>query len=312
VNTPLRLPPALARHFAVATFLCAIPLIAFGGSITTLGAGMAVEGWWDAEGHFMPFFPLEKWFRDLGTFVEHTHRLFGMLVGLLAIGTVVVDLVKRAPARRTAMAFAALVAVSIQGAIGGFRVLENSPALAELHGLVAQIVFALLGLNALVHSRRWVTCDGVAPAAPRALALGVAALVFVQITVGVYYRHDLRPVPLEDITWLLHLHLGLAVVVLAAVVVLGRQLASAASRATGGAARVLRAQKARLHALLGVQITLGLIAWLSHSADEPERVTKPLLVSSFLHVTFGALLLAAAAVAVAWTHRARRGPEAGP
>ena len=38
------------------------------------------------HGHFsdfLLFFPLESWLRDTATFVEHTHRLFGVLVGLL-------------------------------------------------------------------------------------------------------------------------------------------------------------------------------------------------------------------------------------
>ena len=69
--------------------LVLLPLFAFGGSVTTLGAGMAVTGWWNAEGSFMPFFPIDKWFRDLGTFVEHSHRQFGLVLGLLMIAAVV-------------------------------------------------------------------------------------------------------------------------------------------------------------------------------------------------------------------------------
>jgi cytochrome c oxidase assembly protein subunit 15 len=73
-----------AARAALLTAVCAVPLVLFGGSVTTLGAGMAVDGWLIAEGHFLLFFPVEKWFRDTPTFVEHTHRLFGVLVGLCA------------------------------------------------------------------------------------------------------------------------------------------------------------------------------------------------------------------------------------
>ena len=44
---------------ALASVVFAVPLVLFGGSVTTLGAGMAVDGWLVAEGHFLLFFPLE-------------------------------------------------------------------------------------------------------------------------------------------------------------------------------------------------------------------------------------------------------------
>ena len=80
-------------RFALATLLAAIPLLALGGTVTTLEAGMAIDGWWILEpgrgDHFLLFYPLEKWFRDIGTFSEHSHRLFGVLVGNHAIATVI-------------------------------------------------------------------------------------------------------------------------------------------------------------------------------------------------------------------------------
>ncbi|MBI1379555.1 MAG: hypothetical protein GC161_00535 [Planctomycetaceae bacterium] len=293
----------LAARAALATFVAAIPLIAFGGSITTLGAGMAVEGWWNAEGHFMPLFPLEKWLRDLGTFVEHTHRLFGMLVGFLALLTVAVNLARKSDRGPLLWSIAALVAVSLQGTLGGLRVLENSPELAELHGLVAQIVFAVLGLNALHHSAGWRRFEGRAKDAPRGLATLAVVLVFAQIAVGVYYRHGLRPVPLEGATALLHVHLTLAVLVLGLVIWLGGALRRAQDGAAPAAVSVLRRERLRLHALVGLQIALGLVAWLSRDGDEPDHVTRTLLYASLAHVTVGALLLAQVVVLWAWVRR---------
>src|SRR5688500_7568632 len=84
---------AWRRRLALATLALALPLAFFGGSVTTLGAGLAIDGWLILEpgrgDWFLWFYPLEQWFRDVGTFVEHSHRLLGSGVGLLAIATAV-------------------------------------------------------------------------------------------------------------------------------------------------------------------------------------------------------------------------------
>ena len=143
------------------SLLSAVPLVLFGGSVTTLGAGMAVEGWLVAEGHFLLFFPIESWFRDTETFVEHTHRLFGVLVGLFAV--LAVGAAFRSGSRRARVVTTiALLCVVGQGAVGGFRVLEDAPELAFMHGVLAQGVFAMLGVCALVTSRAWASAPTAA------------------------------------------------------------------------------------------------------------------------------------------------------
>jgi len=142
---------AWTHRLAVAALLSAVPLVLFGGSVTTLGAGLAVDGWLIAEGHFLPLFPLESWLRDTGTFVEHTHRLFGILVGLLSL-LACARAWRARPGLPALAPTAALLAVCAQGALGGFRVLERSPELAFLHGVFAQATFAALALSALLAS----------------------------------------------------------------------------------------------------------------------------------------------------------------
>ena len=74
-------PHRWPHRLALATVVAAIPLLLFGGSVTSLEAGMAIDGWLVLErgrgDHFLFFYPVEKWFRDVGTFVEHSHRLCG-------------------------------------------------------------------------------------------------------------------------------------------------------------------------------------------------------------------------------------------
>lgn len=263
----------------MATALCAVPLLLFGGSVTTLGAGMAVEGWLIAEGDFLLVFPVEKWFRDLPTFVEHTHRLFGVLVGICAVATVFFAWREGLRPRQRLSCVAGLLAVCAQGAIGGFRVLENSLELAFLHGALAQAVFA--GLCAVAWSVR---PRATAPANPEAgaswgLALASCVAVYGQIVLGAWYRHGVRPEPVagagERLVW----HLMGALFVLAVLTAFAHQLGRSG----------LDAQRRRIHALLGVQLLLGFASWVGY---RPGSVGVLEWAFTILHVLVGALLLA--------------------
>lgn len=285
--------------------LCAVPLLLFGGSVTTLGAGMAVDGWLIAEGHFLLFFPAEKWFRDTATFVEHSHRLFGVLVGLCALACLA--LVWLRDPRRSARlgALAALLAVCAQGTLGGLRVLENSPELAFLHGALAQLVFAILCANATLLSPAWRAVSRpsrVAHAERRAFA-GAALLAllvtYAQVGLGAWYRHGLRPEPVAASALRLALHGLGALFVLASAAALMRR--AARLRAAEGELEVGLARSLRLlPGLLLVQLLLGGLAW---AGFRPGEIGPAEWALSIAHVLGGALLLATLAVVALWARR---------
>ncbi len=284
---------------------CALPLLVFGGSVTTLGAGMAVDGWLVAEGHFLLFFPVDKWFRDTATFVEHTHRLFGVLVGLCALAGFVFAWLQDARRGARLSALAALLAVCLQGALGGLRVLENEPRLAFLHGALAQLVFALLCANAVLFSRGWRAEPGATTEARgerRALArAAMTALVvtYAQVVLGAWYRHGLRPEPVQQSTLRFLLHgLGalLVIAVLAALMRRAAQLRSAQSELPGGLERALRC----LPVLLLVQLVLGGLAWAGFQPGASGPAEWGLSVA---HVLGGALLFADLGVIALWSQR---------
>ncbi len=277
-----------AYRFALATVLATIPLILFGGSVTTLGAGMAVEGWLDAEGDFMLFFPVEKWFRNRATIVEHTHRLFGALVGLFAIGTVVTGWISK----HKTWPLIGLVAVCAQGTLGGFRVLENSPQLAFLHGALAQAVFALLASIALFLSPWWRSVKGsiAGPLSPLSRSAWTAAtLVYVQVVIGAWYRHGLRTAE-EGIALRLALHFLGAFLVFLSVLAIAKRVRRTAADWSGklDIAPLRRAGKRAAH-LLALQVLLGLFAWSTHTGGEVSIVEW---ILSVLHVLVGGMLLA--------------------
>jgi cytochrome c oxidase assembly protein subunit 15 len=309
-----------ARVGALGAWLAAFPLVLFGGSVTTLGAGMAVDGWLIAEGHFLVFFPVEEWLRDTATFVEHTHRLCGVAVGLFALLTLLSAWLAHLARAERLLATAGFVAVCAQGALGGLRVLENSPSLAFVHGALAQAVFAILAAGALVLSPRFQRAQRAPDAAAldlarvRRRAWIAAAVVYGQIVLGAMYRHALRSeagavagagAP-AAVFGRFVLHAGGALVALLAVLALAGALVEAEG---GGRTSVLapcaRARK-RLFALLGLQLALGVLAWTSYRPDALGPLEWGV---SILHVLVGGLLLAECVTSALWAARLGRRDE---
>lgn len=281
-------------RFAWWTWFACIPLVFLGGSVTSTGAGLAIDGWWVVDpgkgDWFLPLYPLENWIHAQGPFVEHTHRLCGMLVGVLSIATVVSAFVSGARTLGRVLACAGLAAVIVQGTLGGFRVLEKSRDLAFLHGAVGQGVFALLGVAALALAVRVPPVATNAELAKlRRIALATTLVVYAQIVVGAWLRHGQSMAALAT-----HVLFVLAV---AAHVLL---VASAARKAEAAAAEPARIARLRrwLFAAFWVQITLGLLAFtwvyvvIGHGKT-PTELHQSLFPT--LHVVGGAALLFASA-----------------
>jgi len=295
------------------TAVLAVVLVAFGGTVTTLRAGMAETNWIHPDGYFLWNYPLERYLSDRGIFVEHSHRLVGSLVGLCALATAFLAwLVEpRAAARR--LAWIAVLAVGFQGLIGGLRVLKNSPDLAFLHGVLGQAVFAVLAATVVVLSPRFARTE---PSACKTAAglhratLVAVVLTFLQVSLGAWFRHSGNDVGLA-------LHVLLALGVLGAVVVLGRRLKSAVRQGEerGQDRRVLLGIVRRLHLLIGTQILLGVLATfciyeVSGGMQAPVSVGEAITATA--HVLVGALLLAQTVAAAMWTRRALCAVESLP
>ncbi|HEV8112779.1 MAG TPA: COX15/CtaA family protein [Planctomycetota bacterium] len=295
------------RRLAVSTLVAAVPLVFFGGTVTTLHAGLAIDGWWILEpgrgDHFLWLYPVDKWFRDVGTFVEHTHRLFGSLVGLLAIATVVATWATDRRRLSRILSVAALLAVIAQGVIGGLRVLEQSEDLAFLHGAIGQAVFATLGASAVAASVAFGAARATGPdfrtSRLRRLSLVAAASVYLQIVAGAWLRHGGR-VPALAVHGLL-----------AALVVVSTCLLAAEMRRGDASLEGLRKW---ILGLLSAQIVLGVAAlvvvWGMQGSD--SRVATGLGSSFFptLHVLFGGGLLFACVASAMWIHRLSPSPAA--
>ncbi len=266
-----------AHRLAVLTAAATGVLIVFGGLVTNTGAALAVPDWPTTFGHNMFLYPPSGWVG--GVFYEHSHRLLGALVGLLTLALAVT--LWRAGGRLRALGVAAVVAVVVQGVIGGLRVVLTADTLAMIHGPFAQAFFAFVVALALLTSTRMATSstpplDG----ATRGLTVAAALLVYLQIVFGALLTHAGYLV--------VHLLGALAVFVVA-------PMATARLRRSADAVAAPAARLALI--LLGVQLLLGAGSYLARfSAIWIPGGQVTILVVPVAHRLVGGLLLAATVV----------------
>ncbi|MEM9803526.1 MAG: COX15/CtaA family protein, partial [Planctomycetota bacterium] len=168
-------------------------ILLIGSGVTTYRVGMAVPDWPATFSQNMWTYPYSDMLAEgYGVTLEHVHRVWGSALGLVAICVVLSCHIYRARTGLTLLAWATLTAVSIQGLVGGTRVLSDSQNLAFLHGVMAQGVVALIVALAVVASRTWERTRPTPSKHARALyALGpiVAVAVYLQIAMGAWLRH---------------------------------------------------------------------------------------------------------------------------
>jgi heme a synthase len=179
---------------AVLATAATFPLIFMGGLVTSHGAGMAVPDWPNTYGYNMFLFPPSQWVG--GIFYEHTHRLMGTVVGMLAIALCFWAWRTRAPRQVRWLATGVLGAVIFQGVLGGLRVVLVKLDLAVVHACFAQAFFCLAALTAVVTSRWWLQAPDLTRAEDAAkgrrlvtLAATAVAVVYLQLVVGALMRH---------------------------------------------------------------------------------------------------------------------------
>jgi cytochrome c oxidase assembly protein subunit 15 len=189
---------------AVLTACATFPLIFMGGLVTSHQAGMSVPDWPNSYGYNMFLFPPRLWIG--GILYEHTHRLMGTVVGLLAISLVVASFFSKwAGKRERWLAALVLAAVIFQGVLGGLRVVLVKLDLAIVHACVAQAFFCLIVFVALAASKWWHQFNEPSPREKgnrRALVtLGVVTVVaiYFQLIVGATMRHFQAGLAIPDL-----------------------------------------------------------------------------------------------------------------
>ncbi|MBX3354671.1 MAG: COX15/CtaA family protein [Phycisphaeraceae bacterium] len=321
-GTPLSNPAMLFACVAASAILL---LLITGGLVTGMKAGLAVPDWPSSFGHNMLLYPLSA--MTGGVYYEHAHRLFGMLVGVTTL--VLVGVVFRSESRVSVrvLAIALLLAVVVQGLLGALRVTggfsmsehradhEPSLVLGIVHGVMGQGILAGTVVLAAMLSSGWRRLPA-AQAIPgggtmRGFSIVLIALLIMQLILGACYRHlSVRPTedaPGSGPLWALHGHITMAAVILILVLMTGFR-AKAFGR--DGRVPILPGLGRVLHAVVGVQILLGIGALVVVLTRRGPAIPSWEVIVTTAHQATGAVLLAVAALLAAWSWRLVRGSSA--
>jgi cytochrome c oxidase assembly protein subunit 15 len=266
-----------ARLTAAATFL----LIVIGGIVTSTDSGLAVPDWPTTFGYNMFLYPLSEMVG--GILYEHSHRLMGSLVGILTIALLVLILAKDSRKWLKWLGLAALIAVSVQGVLGGLRVTQINRNFAIVHACLAQAFFALLCGIAWFTSREWWQDRSVSPGETarklRRLSLMTTCFIYLQLIFGAILRHTGSR---------LDAHLLFAFLVALHIFLLVRRILASDSEAEG----MGQSMPLLLIGLLAIQLMLGTGAFFAKLTVLGETFATALTVTiTTAHVAVGALML---------------------
>jgi|TARA_B110000037_G_scaffold29139_1_gene34765 cytochrome c oxidase assembly protein subunit 15 len=179
--------------YAFLVFAASLVVVYAGGFTTTIGAGMVFLDWPLSNGSLNP----PGWVSDEGMLAEHSHRLTGMVTGLLTIGLVIGMYLFESRAWLRRLSYICLGLVVAQGLLGGMRVLLDSTPLANIHGVFAQLYVCSLAAVVVGTSGWWRELpvdlpakEGASWTFERRLGVALTLLIVAQLVVGSIMRHQ--------------------------------------------------------------------------------------------------------------------------
>ncbi len=289
---------------AVALVCATFPLIWIGGLVTTYGAGMAVPDWPNTYGYNLWLYPAETWINGpWKLFVEHGHRLYATLVGLLTIAFLVSAWWCQARPLVLWLGAIALAGVLFQGALGGMRVIQDQVQLAKIHGCFGPAFFAFTVVLAVVTSRRWQQgrlSNQLGLGKIERLAIMTTLLAYCQLVLGSQLRHLPAGARPGDFRFALVFHLLTALALCVAIVFLGLRIVRTQRREPS-----LLRPALGLASLIMIQVTLGAATWVAKygwpswltdfgfaAAYTVAADSRPQAWITTAHVAAGSLILA--------------------
>ncbi len=198
-------PPAAYRpglhRFACVLAGATLLLICAGGHVKSHEAGLSVPDWPTTYGHNMFTFPVSRW--TGGVLWEHSHRLIASGVGLLTIVLAVWLFMTERRRWLRWMGAIALLAVCVQGVLGGLTVIYQLPTpISVAHGCLAQSFFCLVVTIAFFTSRLGVSnVQTIAQGGgldARRLSVACIFVIFAQLVLGAVMRHTQSGLAVPD------------------------------------------------------------------------------------------------------------------
>jgi heme A synthase len=168
-----RFPEFWLGRLALVAVIALAPLLLIGGGVTSTGSGLAVPDWPGTYGTSMFLYPIGLMAHPM-IFLEHSHRLFGTLVGLtmIALAVYAMALFRRQAAESLLVGLGLLVPI-----VGAMFI---RPEGAE--GPVAGILIPL-SVVAMVVTAGWIW-HAMRGRRPAAFATGLLVLVVIQGVLG--------------------------------------------------------------------------------------------------------------------------------
>lgn len=255
--------------FSIVACFSVIPLIVVGGAVTSTGSGMAVKGWPDSYGANMFLYPVSL-MNNPRIYLEHTHRLFGSLVGLTTLVLTIWVLAKEPRKWVKFWAVGLFILVCIQGLLGGLRVNNVSRGLAIGHAMLAQLFFCLLVAHAAhLSGLYWAIRAEWSTPKDHRIKTWTTIMVhstFLQLILGAVYRHTGQMHALLT-------HAGFSLLVAVAALVAGFMLGARPPSDSPDAPFWKRLGTV----LVGVVIAQFVLGWLAFFALMGDKKPEPVM-----------------------------------
>jgi cytochrome c oxidase assembly protein subunit 15 len=265
------------HRFAVFVVVWTVLLLVAGALVTSEQAALSVPDWPLSYGSLTP--PMVG-----GVQFEHTHRVLAMILGIWTIILAALVWIKDRRPRLRALAAIALLAVVVQGILGGLTVLKLLQYwLPVMHACFAQLFLAAVLSIAIFTSRWWLSEHtpleaGNGPSI-HAVATVNACIIFLQVVLGAGFRHQDIPV------WP---HIVGAFVVFGSITWTALVMHSRYAQS-----REISKARIMLHAIFGLQFLLGFGAlWTRISTAQAPSPVPVMVVFTVIHTVVGALLFA--------------------
>ena len=190
-------------RFACFTAGAILLLICSGGLVTSTNSGLAVPDWPNSYGYNMFTFPWPRWSSG-GVFHEHSHRLIASGVGLLTVILAIWLGVSESRRWLKILGLVAVVAVILQGVLGGVRVIALRDEIGIFHAGLAHAFLVLICFIAFALSPSWERLGATACLNAdvrhrlRSMIVVVTALIYVQLILGATMRHAHAELSIRD------------------------------------------------------------------------------------------------------------------
>lgn len=268
---------------SVVALVLSLAPICLGSLVTTLGAGMAFLDWPTSDGQGMLAY---SWLQSSGDkFVEHGHRLAGLLIGFVSLALFGTAWCLRVGRSVRMCCLIVLLGVVFQGVLGGLRVRLDRQVVALGHSVFGCFVFTALWFTASVTRPRKIEPEKVSSQSGwlQVWAAILPVVCVAQYIVGAFIRH---------LGEYLHLHLAGAISVVA-VATAATIVAYRVSPTTGR--RIARS----VMVFVGLQISLGIVVWLQKFGFAPlgwvaEYHSVAQIASRSAHTVIGMCVVASA------------------